>query len=71
MTDEGLPETVEEACDYIVRYAADIYVRERGPDGQWGSFALTELPADKAVEHALRFIREGQVPHRIVREEKA
>jgi len=63
----GLPETLEELCDYIVKYAHLICVREQ-IDGKWGSFFLTELPVDKALSHALRFIKEGHVPVRLKEE---
>lgn len=63
----GLPETLEEFCDYIVEHASRIYVREQ-IDGKWGSFALTELPADKALSHALGFIKRDFIPHRLKKE---
>ena len=59
--------SVGDSLNYIERYAADILVRDQGPDGKWGSFSLLELPADKAIAHAFRFVRLGQRPHRRVR----
>ena len=66
MSEVKLPETMEELCDYILLYKGDIYVREQ-VDGKWGAFALSELPASKALGHALRFVKEGRVPTRILR----
>lgn len=59
--DNENPETIEELCDYIVRYAGVIFVREE-IDGKWGSHSLTQLPGQLAVKHALRFVRDGVVP---------
>jgi len=53
-------------CDYILKYAQDIYVREQ-INGKWGGYALTELPPQKAIEHTLRFIKEGHIPVRTKR----
>ncbi len=52
---------IDELCDYIVENANRIYVREN-VKGKWGSYALTELPAELAIQHALRFIKERRVP---------
>lgn len=62
-------ESLDELCEYIETYADGIYVREE-VDGEWGSHALTELPAEQAIEHTLRFIRERRVPGRVVDEEE-
>jgi len=62
-----MPETLEELCDYIVQYSDVIYVREQ-VNGKWGSYSLKELPSELALKHAIRFIKEGIVPVRILRE---
>ena len=36
-------QSLEELCDYIVKYCEDIYVREQ-INGKWGSYSLAELP---------------------------
>lgn len=59
------PETLEDLCDYISKYKTKIFIREQ-VNGKWGSFALSELSADKAIDHALRFIKEGRVPTRLL-----
>lgn len=56
--------TVEDLADYISLYKASIYVRVQ-VDSEWGSFPLNELPADLAIDHALRFIKEGRIPVRL------
>lgn len=61
--------TIEELCDYIAEYAGYIFVREQ-IDGKWGSYSLTELPPAHAIEHALRFIKEGRVPVRLKTDEE-
>lgn len=65
----NLPESLDELCDYIVKYADDIYVREQ-INGKWGSYSLTEMPTILALKHSMRFIKEGRVPHRIIRNEE-
>lgn len=59
------PQSIEELCDYIVRYASTIAVRGK-VEGKWGSHFLTELPAQKAIERALEFVRSGRVPTRML-----
>ncbi len=61
--------TVDDMCDYILEYADCIYVREEIA-GKWGSFSLTELPVQKALAHAFRFITEGRIPIRLVKDVK-
>lgn len=61
-----LPTTLDELCDYIIKYADDIYVREN-INGKWGSYALSEIPAMLALKHTIGWIKEGVVPHRIIR----
>jgi hypothetical protein len=56
-----LPSTLEDLIDYIVYNADRIYVREE-IDGKVDSYALTDLPAELAIFHALRFIRERRIP---------
>ncbi len=56
-----------DVINYIDKHAGEIFVREQGPDGHWGSFSLLQLPARKALDHAFRFIRLGQLPHRVSR----
>jgi len=45
----------------ISEQAPRIYVREE-VNGKWDSYALTELPAELAILHVLRFIAEGRMP---------
>lgn len=67
--EEDLPTSLDELCDYIVKYADDIYVREQ-IDERWGSYSLTEMPTKLALKHVMRFIKEGRIPHRIIRSEE-
>ena len=64
------PETLEELCDYILRYASQIAVREQDGNGRWGSYFLTELTPQKAISHVLRFVRVGKIPTRLKTEEE-
>lgn len=64
---EEYPQNLTELCDWIEQFSWDIYVREKVND-KWKSVSLGELPGNLAVKHVLRFIREGRVPTRIVRE---
>lgn len=61
---EKPPETLEELCDYIVRHAAGIFVREC-VDGRLVPRSLAELPGQRAIHHAMRFVKEGGVPCRV------
>ena len=63
------PETLEELCDYIAHYADSIFIREQ-IDGKWGSFSLAEVSGSKAIEHALRFIKERTIPIRVLSEDE-
>ena len=65
---ENSPKTLDELCDYIVKYANSIAVREK-INGKWGSYWLTELPVKLALKHAMRFIKEGRVPVIVLKEE--
>ena len=56
--------TIENLCDYISLYKRTIFIREK-VDGKWGGYSLSELPTDLAIDHALRFIKEGRIPIRI------
>ena len=67
-TEKDLPNSLEELCDYIVKWSNDIVVREQF-DGKWGAYTLSELPAKLALKWAMTFIKERTVPHRIVRDE--
>ena len=49
---------------YIIENAPLIYVREI-VNGSWESISLKDLPGDKAIQHAFRFLQEGRVPHRL------
>lgn len=60
-------ESLEELCDYIVKYCEDIYVREQ-VNGKWGSYSLAELPAKLALNNVMKFIKEGKVPYRVIKE---
>jgi hypothetical protein len=65
MDETGLPTTLIELCDYIVKYADGIFIREKNEEGHWESIALTELPTLLAIKHTLRFVREGRIPVRV------
>lgn len=52
---------------YIQDNASRIAVREK-KDGKWGSYFLTELTAEQAIAHVVRFIKEGRIPT-MIREE--
>jgi len=68
MEENNLPTSLDELCDYIIKYADDIYVREQ-IDGKWGAYVLSEMPTKLALKWAMTFIKEGRVPHRVIREE--
>lgn len=63
---DGLVEHVD-MVGQIKRVAAQlteperVYVREQ-LEGKWGSHALTELPADKAIAHVVRFFEKAIEP---------
>jgi hypothetical protein len=59
MTADGLPETREELCAYIVCYAEAIRVRH---DGQ--TRALTDLPVKEALTLAFTWVVAGEIPFR-------
>lgn len=61
---ENLPETIGDLCDYISLWKHSIYVREQ-VNGKWDSYALTELPSNKAIDHTLHFVKEGRIPVRL------
>lgn len=60
------PETIEELCDYVAEHCHEIAVRVE-IDGKWDSYFLDELPPDKAILHAMRFIKLRQVPGLVVK----
>lgn len=60
--------TIGDQCKYIELFMHDIFVREF-VDGKWQNMALAELPAEAAIKHTLRFIREGIIPIRLKGEE--
>lgn len=64
MNEKEFPKDLMQLCDYIIRWADDIYVREQ-IEGKWGSYSLTEIPAKLALKHALTWIKEGRIPYRI------
>jgi hypothetical protein len=57
------PETVEELCIYIARYADSILVHQQ-VGGKRKSVALSKLPTKEALERALGWVAEGSIPHR-------
>ncbi len=67
--EEDTPKSLEELCDYIVKYADDIFVREQ-INGKWDAYALSEIPVKLALKNAMKWIKEGVVPHRIMRKEE-
>ena len=69
MEENNLPTSLDELCDYIVKYADDIYVREQ-INGKWSAHALSELPVVIALKHVMKWIKGGIVPHRIIRNDE-
>lgn len=63
------PESLDELCDWIERHTAAIYLREQ-VDGRWTKVSLAELPPDRAIHHALHFIRLGRVPVIVLRDKQ-
>lgn len=59
--------TLDELCDYIVKYADDIYIRDK-IDEKWGAYALSKIPTKLALKHAMRWIKEGVIPLRIIKD---
>ncbi len=66
--EEDTPKSLEELCDYIVKYADDIFVREQ-INGKWEVYSLSEIPVKLALKNVMRWIKEGVVPHRIMGKE--
>lgn len=56
---------LEDLCDYITKYSNLIYVRVCF-EGKWQSKALAELSGKQAIEEALKFIKQGRIPTRMV-----
>lgn len=65
---DKIPESLNERCDYILKFCDDIYVREQ-INGKWGRYRLSEIPARLALKHAMTWIKEGTIPHRVIRNE--
>ena len=65
MTNEKLPQTINELCDYIEENASSIYVREKVGD-TWASFSLAEMDGKSAIRHAMRFVKERKTPVRVL-----
>lgn len=61
------PENLDELRFYIEKYRSDIYVREKINDN-WGSYSLSELPNHLSKQHIDRFMNEGVIPIRILRD---
>lgn len=62
------PETEAEFLAYILEYQDDIYVRAE-LEGKWQPVALSKLEPIERANRILRFLLEGIVPVRILREE--
>lgn len=60
MSEPKVPETLEELCDWIETQADRVHVREK-VDRKWGNYKLTELSADRAIHHALQWVRTGHL----------
>ena len=63
------PKSLDEICDFILKFCDDIYVREQ-KNGKWGTYRLSELPTKLALKYAMTWIKEGKTPHRIIRDEE-
>ena len=63
------PRTFEELMAYIERYCADIYVRDF-VNGDVGSYSLVELPVSRALHHAFRWLRNAQIPTRLISDQE-
>jgi hypothetical protein len=66
-TAQNTPAAIKTLPDYIERFADEIYVREQ-IDGEWGTYALTDLPVRLAIHHAMRLAADGYLPVRGRRE---
>lgn len=62
-------ESLDERCDYILKFCDDIYVEEQ-INGKWGKYRLSEIPARLALKHAMTWIKEGTIPRRTIRDEE-
>jgi len=58
--------TLLDLCDYIIRYASSIPVRVM-INGRPGDYFLSELPAEEAIKQALTFVKNGEIPHRVLK----
>lgn len=61
---------IDELGAYILEHVETIFVRVH-VDGRWQSLSLAEMPAPHALEAAFRFMREGRIPTRVLREAPA
>lgn len=55
------PRTLADLCDWIEVHGDEIYVRDI-VNGKSDAYRLTELPAKRALHHALLWIRTGFIP---------
>lgn len=69
MTPDGYCETVEELCEYIVKYASSIWVRVKVGDG-YESIQLDACSAADAIKFVCGWIKDGRTPARIRSEEE-
>ena len=51
----------QDLLTYIEDNLSRIYVREKICD-VWQSISISQLPADLAIKHVFRFLREGKIP---------
>jgi hypothetical protein len=55
---EQLKNLLAQILDRMEKHSGDIYIRAE-INGKWQTTRLTDLPAEMAIEHVCRFIRQG------------
>ena len=56
---------LSDLATYIKEHKSTIAVRAQ-VDGKWGNFVLSDLPADQAIDEALRFIEDRRIPIKLM-----
>ena len=61
------PHNIADLIAYVEQYCGDIFVRDFR-DGKVGNYYLSELPVCVVLRHLAKWIRNGVVPARVIRE---
>jgi len=58
----------ESLLRWIRTYEKSIYVRNKGPDGRYGTFALSLVSPEAWAHFVWAWLNEGRVPSRVIGE---